>query len=180
MLRIIGVGICEGHLTDRAKALIKSSEIVYGSEKAIRLAEECIKGEKVVMRKFNSEVYAEIEREGKKREVAVLSTGDPMVAGLGKFFKEAEIEPGISSVQLALAKLKLDLCEVLVVNAHGRKFEIGKRGMLILADKNFDLSTFGGKRITLIEDLCSGERIKVGDAREMRIESNNVIIYVGD
>lgn len=180
MLRIIGVGICEGQITDRAKEMIEKAEVVYGSERALRLADRWIRGERVLMKKFSSEIYSEIEKESERREIAVLSTGDPMVAGLGKFFKKAEIEPGISSVQLALSRLKIDLCDVLVVNAHGRRFEIGKRGLLILADKNFDLSIFGEKEIFVIEDMCSGEKFKRGPASDLKLESNNAIIYVGD
>lgn len=178
MLRIIGVGICEGHLTDRAKALIERSEVVYGSERALKLAENWIKGDVRILKKFGSEVYSQIEKEASEKDVAVLSTGDPMVAGLGKFFKKAEIEPGISSVQVALSKLKVDLCDVLVVNAHGKKFEVGKRSLLILADKNFDLKLLGNSEIVVLEDLCSKERIRRGLASEVTIESNNSIIYV--
>ncbi|MFN3383421.1 MAG: precorrin-6y C5,15-methyltransferase (decarboxylating) subunit CbiE [Archaeoglobaceae archaeon] len=178
MLRIIGVGICEGHLTERAKALIEQSEVVYGSERAILLAEKWIKGETRVMKRFNSEAYSEIEKESIGKEVAVLSTGDPMVAGLGKFFRNAEIEPGISSVQVALSKLKVDLCDVIVVNAHGRRFEVGNRSLLILADKGFDLKLLGDREVVLLEDLCSKERIKRGLASEMKLESNNSMIYV--
>lgn len=178
MLRIIGVGICEGHLTDRAKELIRKSEVVYGSERALRLAEKWIKGEAKVLREFKSEVYSEIEREAIEKEVAVLSTGDPMVAGLGKFFRNAEIEPGISSVQVALSKLKVDLCEVLVVNAHSRRFEIGKRSLLILADRSFDLTMLGDAEVVVLEDLCSRERIRKGVASELKLESNNSIVYV--
>ncbi|MDW7989820.1 MAG: precorrin-6y C5,15-methyltransferase (decarboxylating) subunit CbiE [Archaeoglobaceae archaeon] len=180
MLRIIGVGICEGHMTDRAKNFIEKAEIVYGSERALKLADKWVRGEKILMKKFDKDVYSEIAKEGEKREVAVLSTGDPMVAGLGKFFRSAEVEPGISSVQLALSKLKVDLCEVLVVNAHGKKLEIGKRGLLILTDKNFDLSALGKKEIIVLEDLCSAERIKRGTTEDIKLESNNAIIYLGD
>ncbi|MEM0203701.1 MAG: precorrin-6y C5,15-methyltransferase (decarboxylating) subunit CbiE [Archaeoglobaceae archaeon] len=178
MLRIIGVGICEGHITDRAKALIERSEVVYGSERALKLAENWIKGDVRILKKFGDEVYSQIEKEASEKEVAVLSTGDPMVAGLGKFFKKAEIEPGISSVQVALSKLKVDLCDVLVVNAHGRKFDVGKRSLLILADKNFDPKLLGDAEIVVLEDLCSKERIRRGLASEVTIESNNSIIYV--
>lgn len=178
MLRIIGVGICDGHLTDRAKAIIEKSEIVYGSERALKLAEKWITGNVGVLRKFNTEIYSRIEREAMEKDIAVLSTGDPMVAGLGKFFMNAEIEPGISSVQVALSKLKLDLCDVLVVNAHGRKFELGERSLLILADKSFDLKALGEKEVVVLEDLCLGGRIRRGLASEMKIESNNSIVYV--
>lgn len=181
MLRIIGVGICEGHLTDRARSLLERSEIVYGSERAINLAKRWINGEIKILRSFNSEVYSKIEKEAIEKEVAVLSTGDPMVAGLGKFFKNAEIEPGISSVQVALSKLKVDLCNVLVVNAHGREFEVGKRSLLILADRSFDLKILGDTEVVVLEDLCSGEKIKKGLASEIKkVESNNSIIYVSN
>jgi cobalt-precorrin-7 (C5)-methyltransferase len=182
MIRIVGVGVTDGHITERAKKIIEDAEVVYGSERAIKLAEKCIKGEKVILRKFSSDVYESINNE--KRKVVVLSTGDPMVTGLGRRI-EGVVEPGISSVQLALARLKVDLTEVIVMDSHGKNSyesieEVLKfRDVLILADSSFDLSFLGGREITILENLgLENEIIQTGKACELKIRSELVIIYV--
>ena len=180
MLYIVGVGVAEGYLTERAIKLIREAEVVYGSKRAIELAKRYIRGETRIMTNFGEEIYREIEDEAENRRVVVLSTGDPMVSGLGRFLK-GEIEPGISSVQLALAKLKLDLTDVVVVDSHAKEsYEEIKRALklrgkvLVLADRNFDLKKINENvRVVVLEDLgLDGER--VGDT----ITSDRAIVYL--
>ena len=59
------------------------------------------------------------------------------MSGLGTLF-DGIIVVGISSVQVALTKFRVDLYDMLVVDAHAKKFEIKNRHLLILADKKFD------------------------------------------
>ncbi len=182
MLHVVGVGVCKGHLTKRAIELIKSADVVYGSSRALKLAEDYILCEKRVM-KYNDTEYRKIEEESKDKNVVVLSTGDPMVLGLGNKFKGL-IEPGISSVQVALAKLGVDLCDVTVIDAHANKPEnldelLKFRHLLILADKKFDVSIFGGREVYLIENLCmEDERIVCGKAVDLEVKSDYTIIFV--
>lgn len=182
MLRIVGVGICEGHITERAAKIISEAEIIFGSRRAIDLVSKYIRGKVFEIRKFGKEVYSEIEKIGAEKEVVVLSTGDPMVAGLGSKI-DGIVEPGISSVQLALAKVREDLCRTVIIDSHARKADeefdlIAKRNLLILADKSFDPSVFGKKRAALIEDLCRNERFVVGKAEELEIRSDYAIVFV--
>ncbi len=182
MLHIVGVGICEGHITERAAKIISAAEIVFGSKKAIELASKYISGEVVEMKKFCGEVYREIEKISSKKNVVVLSTGDPMVAGLGSKINGI-IESGISSVQLALAKLREDLCNCVVVDAHSRdakeEFDlIEKRNLLILADKNFDPKVFGSRKVAIIENICGKERFEICLAEEAEVKSDYAIVYV--
>ncbi len=179
MLHIVGVGICRGHITERAKRLIEEAEIVYGSKRALELIDEYVKGESRVLRRFDKDMRLKIEREAERANIVVASTGDPMVAGLGKLFS-GEIEPGISSVQIALARLGVDLCEVVVVDAHAKRFDgILNRHLLILADRKFDLSIFGHRRVVVLENLCSeDEQILCGFADEMKLRSDRSIIFV--
>lgn len=182
MLNIVGVGICEGQITERASKLISNAEVVFGSRRAIQLASRFIKGELFELKSFGEETYREIERIAQQRNVVVLSTGDPMVAGLGKKLK-GNVEPGISSVQIALAKLREDLCETVVIDAHAKRAErdfelIEKRNLLILADRNFDPSVFGRRKVAIIEEICGNERLLVGRAEELRISSDYSIVFV--
>lgn len=182
MLNIVGVGVCEGQITERASRLISQAEVVFGSRRALNLASKFIANEFFEITKFENRVYREIESIAESKNVVVLSTGDPMVAGLGNKLK-GNVEPGISSVQMALAKLKEDLCNTVVIDAHAKSAEndlelIEKRNLLILADRNFDLSLLGKRSIALIEDICGNERISFGRAEELKITSDYSIVFV--
>lgn len=182
MLNIVGVGICEGQITERASRLISQAEVVFGSRRALRLASKFISGEFFEITRFEDETYREIESLAERKNVVVLSTGDPMVAGLGSKLK-GNVEPGISSVQMALAKLREDLCSTVVIDAHAKRAEkdlelIDRRNLLILADKSFDLSLLGKRRVALIEDICGNEKISFGRAEELRISSDYSIVFV--
>ena len=181
MIKIVGVGAAEGYLTERAIKEIESAELVYGSKRAIEIAKKYIKGEAVIITKFNEETYRKIAEEGKRRKVVVLSTGDPMVSGLGKKI-DGEVEPGISSVQLALARLKIDLTEVVVIDCHGKDrldevlkaFELGRHA-LILADSKFDIEKLRKfADVVVLENLgYENERI----CKNCEIKSNLVILF---
>lgn len=182
MLNIVGVGICEGQITERASKLISQAEIVFGSKRALQLASKFISGEFYELKSFEERTYKEIENIAERKNVVVLSTGDPMVAGLGTKLK-GNVEPGISSVQMALAKLREDLCNAVVIDAHAKNAEkelelIEKRNLIILADKKFDPSVFGSRKVALIEDICGKERFLIQKANEIKISSDYSILFV--
>ncbi len=185
MLYVVGAGICEEQLTKRAIHLIENAEVVYGSKKALEnvqnyLRDEC---ELRVIKTFNLDEYQEIEREGIERKVIVLSTGDPMVSGLGTKI-DGEIVSGISSVQVALNRLNLDLTQVIIVKAHNKEPEklinlLEFKPLLILADRDFEVSIFGQREVVVLENLCmENERIRMGIGREMELESDYTLVYV--
>jgi len=73
-----------------------------------------------------------------------------MLSGLGKKAPSgAEVIPGISSSQLACARLRIDATDIVVVTTHGREPAQAKqvlkeathlnRDLFVLADSNFDL-----------------------------------------
>ncbi len=182
MLRVVGVGVCEGQITERAARIISDAEIVFGSERAIKLAAKHIRCEAVTLGRFGRNVYSAIEKIGRTKNVVVLSTGDPMVAGLGSKLA-AEIEPGISSVQMTLARLREDLCGAVVIDAHAKSAEkeldlIRYRNLLILADRSFDPSVFGSRRVAVLENICGEERFVVGKGSEVDVRSDHAIVFV--
>lgn len=179
MLHVVGVGICKGHITERVRKLLEEAEIVYGSRRALELIGDYVNGKSEVLRCFDKSVRMKIEKEAEKTNVVVASTGDPMVSGLGRLFK-GKVEPGISSVQVALAKLNVDLCEVVVVDAHAKsEIDYLNRHLLILADRKFDLNIFGHREVVVLENLCSeDEQILCGFADEMKLRSDYSIVFV--
>jgi cobalt-precorrin-7 (C5)-methyltransferase len=157
-VKIVGVGAGPEMLTEEAIKAIEGANVVYGSARAIELAKAHIRGEVRVLTNFD--LFEDTE------DVCVLSTGDPMLSGLGKKApNDAEIISGISSLQLACARQKVDIADTL------RTLSTLGRMLFVLPDPSFDLGkicTFldacGYKGdVVLFEDLgYERERITVG------------------
>ncbi len=189
MLYIVGAGICEGDITLKAIEIIKRADVIYGSRKVLERAarfSEIVATKEI--RDFSEETYRKITKESCQRDVVVLSSGDPMVAGMGKvlkkFCKKFEIVSGISSVQRALAIIGADLTDVVVVDAHAKDpknlLEMLKlRDLLILTDRQFKLDIFEDRDVLIIENICMDcERVRTGKARDLEVESDYAIVYV--
>ncbi len=171
---IVGVGAGPNLLTQEAISAIEGAEIIYGSKRAIELARKHIKCE--------AREISDYTLKSLPGNAVVLSTGDPMLSGLGKYAREGdEIIPGISSLQLACARLRLDIENFAVISAHSREIEHVKKQLLMWlgAGKNVFLlpdSSFGAvevagflkshhlsRRISVCERLgFSDERIGTG------------------
>jgi cobalt-precorrin-7 (C5)-methyltransferase len=141
-MKIIGVGCGPGLITAQAIGELKKARIVYGSERAIDLARPYLRSTCSVK---SIDDFKNLNR--LPHESVILSTGDPMLAGLG--YLKGEVIPGISSLQVATARLHIPLARVSVVVAHGRGHEKGmadtlsevERGRIVflLADPKFDV-----------------------------------------
>jgi cobalt-precorrin-7 (C5)-methyltransferase len=173
-MKIIGVGCGPGMLTEEAVKAISGASSLYGSRRAIELAKEHIpRGCHV------QEITDYRSLRTLPGDSVVLSTGDPMLAGLG--YLEGEVVPGISSLQVALARMHLPASRISVVVAHGRDHEAALRevcqeagrgkAVYLLADPSFDIPELAGQLreccpgagITLCEDLgYPQERIVTG------------------
>jgi cobalt-precorrin-7 (C5)-methyltransferase len=137
-MKIVGVGAAPGLLTEEAIKAIRAAKMIYGSKRAIEIASHYIKD--------GTETH-EIDFKEMKRipeEAVVLSTGDPMLSGLGVL--EGEVIPGISSLQLACARLKIDLTSLSIITAHGRDIEKSKE---LIID---EIKSKGGKKIFILPD----------------------------
>jgi cobalt-precorrin-7 (C5)-methyltransferase len=139
-MKIVGVGAGPGMLTFEAAEAVKEARLIRGSRRAIELVREVIDPGCDV---------AEIEDYRALRELppeaVVLSTGDPMLSGLG--YLEGEVIPGISSIQVACARLKVSLLKVVPITVHGRRMdpepiveEVARgRAVFLLVDDATDL-----------------------------------------
>ena len=109
-MKVVGVGCGPGMLTMAAIKEIAGAKRIYGSRRAIDIADGHItKGCEVI----EIEDYAKLREN--KGDAVVLSTGDPLLAGLG--YLGGEIVPGISSMQVAFARLQLP---IIVIVCRGR------------------------------------------------------------
>ena len=110
---IVGVGAGPGMLTEEAARAINEARLIYGSERSIDLVRDHISPDceiRVI------EDYRSLR--ALPGEAVVLSTGDPMLSGLG--YLEGRVIPGISSLQVACARLKISLINVVPITVHGR------------------------------------------------------------
>ncbi|MDD1648262.1 MAG: cobalt-precorrin-7 (C(5))-methyltransferase [Methanomicrobiales archaeon] len=112
-MKVVGVGCGPGMLTEEAIRVIRAATEIHGSRRAIELARAHIpEGCRVVeIRDYNA--LGDLPA-----DAVVLSTGDPMLAGLGK--TGTAVVPGISSLQVAAARLGIPLTRIVVVDAHAR------------------------------------------------------------
>ncbi|HYA33946.1 MAG TPA: cobalt-precorrin-7 (C(5))-methyltransferase [Candidatus Bathyarchaeia archaeon] len=172
-MKIVGVGAGPGMLTQEAIEAIRGAKRVYGSPRALALAQAHIHGESIVLENYNMNL---------EDDACILSTGDPTLSGLGKKAPPgAKIIPGISSLQLACARLNLEAAYVVVVTTHGEQPTRAKemllegihlgRALFVLADPKFDLAdicayldTLGYEgEVVILEDLAyKTERISYG------------------
>jgi cobalt-precorrin-7 (C5)-methyltransferase len=176
-MKIVGVGCGPGMLTEEAIRVITSARSIYGSDRAIGLARAHIPEDCKVRSIDDFKSLSHLPE-----ETVILSTGDPMLAGLG--YLNGEVIPGISSLQVVAARLRIPLARVAVVVAHGKGHEKGmqetilelQRGKIVvlLADPKFDvpglyrLLTDAGISAPLQIGVCENlgypdERIVTGD-----------------
>jgi cobalt-precorrin-7 (C5)-methyltransferase len=142
-MKIVGVGCGPRLLTEQAIEAISEAKSVYGSKRAIAIAQPYIDQHcpVTIIRDFNA-------LDNLPEDAVVLSTGDPMLAGLG--YLKGEIIPGISSLQVASARLQIPLDRIVPVIAHGSGHEQGiqqvleelarNRIVFFIADPKFDCS----------------------------------------
>jgi cobalt-precorrin-7 (C5)-methyltransferase len=129
-------------LTEQAIREVSRATLIFGSDRAIKLATPYIPASCVVRTIDDFKNLSSIGG-----DAVILSTGDPMLAGLG--YLSGEVIPGISSLQVAMARLHIPVSRVSVVVAHGKGHKKGivdtieevKRGKIVffLADPKFDV-----------------------------------------
>jgi cobalt-precorrin-7 (C5)-methyltransferase len=125
---IVGVGAGPGMLTQEAMKAISKARMIYGSERAIEIA----------YRHLSPDCSVHIIEDYKKLQqlpegAVVLSTGDPMLSGLG--YLDGQVIPGISSMQVACARLKISQLRMVPVTLHGRSIATDSLDRIVLEIK---------------------------------------------
>ncbi|AAM03964.1 TPA: cobalt-precorrin-7 (C(5))-methyltransferase [Methanosarcina acetivorans] len=154
---VVGVGVGPGMLTEEGIRAIRKASVVYGAKRALEIAQEYITCEAKTIKDYKSLHLLPADS-------VVLSTGDPMFSGLGKFAGEKDtVIPGISSMQAACARTKVNLTNICAITAHGRDFEPAK-AELIRELKN-------GRNIFLLPEEAFGPREVAEILKELEIDA---------
>jgi precorrin-6y C5,15-methyltransferase (decarboxylating) CbiE subunit len=141
-------------------------------------------------------------RRDEGRQVVLLATGDPGIASLAqpvirRFGREnCEVIPGISSVQVAFARLALDWQDARIITAHSRDPEVSAADLresdkiVILGGREGALrwsaelipKLGGDRRIFLCEELTlSGEQIRevsTDELTELPVSSRAIVMII--
>ncbi|MEW9490963.1 MAG: precorrin-3B C(17)-methyltransferase [Candidatus Aramenus sulfurataquae] len=129
MIKVVGIGAGGKTLTLAAIEALREAEIVIGYSKYVEMVKEYLNPNAVVI---ESEVH-EIEKrvlaslEFKDKRVVVLSSGDPMVYGMGSrmYNLDVEVIPGVTAALLAssVAKVPLDDFVTISLSIYSRSLE---------------------------------------------------------
>jgi len=123
---IVGVGPgSPAYLTTQARQIIEQSDVIAGYELSLNAVRELLKHKIVLVQtvKNRNEILDIVAREKDKgKSCSILRVGDPCYSSgiqelLGRF-KGARVIPGISSIQVASAKLGLVLEETVLLTFH--------------------------------------------------------------
>ena len=126
-LYIVGIGPgSKDYLTQAAVNSVEKSDIIFGSKRALDIFETNTDKVEINAKNMNKSLKAAISNVKKGKIVALLSTGDPGFSGVLKPILnlksniEIEVIPGISSVQLCTAKLKIPWDDADLLTLHGK------------------------------------------------------------
>lgn len=128
-LNIVGVGPgAPEYVTPIARDAVQNAQVVVGAERSLNLLRNDIKGEalKLTAQNLDDALRYAVDSVKKGKTVAILSTGDPCFAGLlrtflkSPFINEVEVDivPGISSVQVCAARLRLCWDNIDLISFH--------------------------------------------------------------
>ncbi len=126
--QIVIVGCGPGapdYMTPAASRAAMAADVLVGAARLLELFPES-KAERIPLTSGLEQVLDQIEARFPDKRVAVLVTGDPGLYSLSKlviarFGRDCcEVIPGISSVQVAFARLGLDWSDASIVSAHKR------------------------------------------------------------
>ena len=192
-MKVVGVGCGPGMLTEEAVRVIGSATLIFGSDRAIEIARAHIAPGTTVRTIDDFKGLDKLPQ-----EAVVLSTGDPMLAGLG--YLKGEVIPGISSLQVAAARLHIPLARIVPVVAHGTGHDQGmndtvdelrrRKIVFLLTDPKFNTVELFRKLLALgiplnvavCEDLgYPAERIEVGAVESPpQVTSGMYSLIIGD
>jgi cobalt-precorrin-7 (C5)-methyltransferase len=126
---IIGIGSgTEDYLLPIARKMIEASDCLIGGKRVLRLFQNLQKEEVLLEGNFEKIIPYLLKEKGKKK-IAVLVSGDPglysFLGTIARTLKREEylVIPGISTVQIAFARIGEGWEDATIISLHGRKID---------------------------------------------------------
>ncbi|MFW6022831.1 MAG: precorrin-6y C5,15-methyltransferase (decarboxylating) subunit CbiE [Halanaerobiaceae bacterium] len=128
MNKVYILGIGPGHkdyLTKIAEDIINSSDILIGGRRVLKIFDDLDK-EKIRITADLEKIKNYILKNYQSKVISVIVSGDPGLYSMMNYLKRElskemlEVIPGISSLQLASARIKLNWNDMQIVSLHGK------------------------------------------------------------
>lgn len=173
-MTVVGIGADGWPGLDAARReAVERADVILGGERHLAMLPDSIPAERRPWPKPFDVGRAIIDLYGKR--VVVLASGDPLLAGVGRLFPEAEILPALSSETLARARLGWPAETVTVLRDHRdlpRHLAPDNRIIILSADaatpaavaRLLSESGFGASTMTVFENLGGDEKRTDADA----------------
>ncbi len=200
---IVGCGPgAESYITPAARAAVQGADVLIVSRRLQDLFPEIVAERIDSGTDVEGTIAAIAARRDDGRKVVLLATGDPGIASLAQpvirhFGREnCEVIPGISSIQVAFARLGLDWIDARIISAHGHDPEesaanlrdanklaiLGGRDGSIRWAADLIRKIGNGRRVFLCEELTlPGEKIRevrADELTELSIAARAIIIVL--
>ena len=129
MSNVYAVGVGPGspdYITKIVETIIQNSDVVVGYKYTLKTIEELLLGKEVYEITMNTqeEVYQKVQKNLGKKILVVPFTGDvnfsesEVVDRLIEIFRDIQIVPGISSIQVAASRAKVPLDKSKIITMH--------------------------------------------------------------
>jgi len=126
---VFAVGVGPGspkYVTEQVKEIIQNCDIVIGYKYTLKTIEHLLSEKEVheITMQSQEEVYQKIKNTSEGKVLVIPFTGDvnflesEVVDRLIEIFRDVQIVPGVSSVQLAASKAKIPLDKAKVITMH--------------------------------------------------------------
>lgn len=129
MNKINIIGINPGKkFSDNELLCIENSDIIFAGERNLKLLNN-IKKDKIKIKDMKNFLFNLNEYFKNNKTITVIASGDPLFYGIGKLIinnfdkKFIDIFPNISTLQIAMAKIKEDYNNIKVISLHGRNIK---------------------------------------------------------
>lgn len=189
------------YLTPAVHAAVEWAEVLVGARRLLDLFPSS-PAEKIAAGADVEAILREIETRRELKRIVVLVTGDPGLCSLAqpvirRFGREAcRVIPGVSSVQVAFARLGLDWQGAKIIDAHGEDPSVeperlaGEGKIAVLAGRKEAVRWIGrlaaalgeGYRICLCRDLTlPGEQVKAVTGKELPtcdLSPRSIVVFV--
>jgi len=189
------------YLTPCARTAVRRADVLVGAR---RLLDVFLRhpARKMAVTADIGKLLVAMERMRKDKRIVVLVTGDPGLCSLAgpviRHFGRANcrIIPGISSIQLAFARIGMEWQGVRIIDAHGGDPEIGPetlRGddkIAVLAGRKGAMSWIAnlagqigrGRRIIVCEDLSlkseTVREVYAADVKELKTSPQTIVLFI--
>ncbi len=201
-ITIVGCGPgSQEYLTPAAMGAVEKADLLIGTEKLLRLF-PARPSQSVVVNSTVEQALDVIEQRTDCKNIAVLVTGDPGIFSLARLVierfgrEQCQVIPGISSVQVAFARIGLDWADAKIVSAdkedphpdeallESYKIAVllGRAGSLRWVADHVVGNAPADRRIFIFENLTmENESVREAcreELRDLRVSSSTVVLVI--